>query len=111
MQELHRQLPDSLIFQGIFFSLSGPTLLYLTENVNATVGQVSSMFTGRSAGYFVGSIIFGMIKNRYKTHKPLTVIGEFYFCAFGFTKVNTESLLKYKKYAPCNHEFIDLPPS
>ena len=96
MQELHGQLPDSIIFQGIFFSLSGPTLLYLTENVNATVGQVSSMFTGRSAGFFVGTIIFGIIKNRYKTHKPLTVIGEFYFSGLDVTKVNTESLLKYE---------------
>ena len=57
-------------------SLSGPTLLYLAGNVNASVGQVSSMFTGRSAGFFCGTVLFGIVKNRFKSHKPLTIIGE-----------------------------------
>ena len=76
---------ERFLFQGIFFSLSGPTLLYLADNVNATVTQVSSMFTGRSVGFFVGNIIFGVIKNRYKNHKPLTIIGELSVVIFFIT--------------------------
>lgn len=57
-------------------SLSGPTLLYLVDNVNGTVSQVSAMFTGRSAGFFVGTILFGLVKKRWPKYKPLTTIGK-----------------------------------
>ncbi|XP_076818627.1 sodium-dependent glucose transporter 1A-like [Clavelina lepadiformis] len=62
------------IGHGLFMSLSGPTLLYLVDNVNGTVSQVSAMFTGRSAGFFVGTILFGLVKKRWPKYKPLTTI-------------------------------------
>lgn len=63
-------------FKGLFQSLSGPTLLYLADNVGATVGEVSAVFTGRSAGFFVGSFAYAMIVMRYRTFKPLLTVGE-----------------------------------
>ena len=61
--------------QGLFNSLSGPTLLYLTENVNSDVSSVSYVFTGRAAGFFVGSVGCGLLIRGYSNYKPLLTVG------------------------------------
>nr|XP_039267013.1 sodium-dependent glucose transporter 1C-like isoform X1 [Styela clava] len=63
------------IGHGLFISITGPTLLYLADNVNAEVRQVSSMFTGRSAGILVGSAVFSAVVSKWTKFKPLLSLG------------------------------------
>jgi len=60
--------------------MSGPTLLYLADNVGATVGQVSLTFTGRSIGLFVGSLAYGFIMNKFKNFKAFLACGKQFCC-------------------------------
>lgn len=50
------------IFQGAYSALSGPTLLYIANNVGSSVYKISTMFTGRSIGTLVGAILGGVTK-------------------------------------------------
>jgi len=63
------------IGSGLFSSLSGSTLLYLTDNVGSTVDAVSYVFTGRAAGNLIGSVFCGLLIKYYKKYKPLLTIG------------------------------------
>ncbi|XP_039268619.1 sodium-dependent glucose transporter 1A-like isoform X2 [Styela clava] len=51
------------IGMGVFTSISGPTLLYLADNVGASVSKISTLFSGRSIGILFGSILGGVVKN------------------------------------------------
>ncbi|XP_054841845.1 sodium-dependent glucose transporter 1 [Eublepharis macularius] len=46
---------------GMAIAVLGPTFQDLAENVNRTVSQISYIFVGRSAGYFGGSLIGGLL--------------------------------------------------
>jgi len=43
------------VAMGIFFSITGPTLPTLAENVHSTVTTVSWVFAGRSVGFYIGA--------------------------------------------------------
>ncbi|ESN99799.1 hypothetical protein HELRODRAFT_83935, partial [Helobdella robusta] len=46
---------------GACISIPGPTLKVLTDNINGTLSKTTLIFTGRSFGYIVGSIIGGVL--------------------------------------------------
>lgn len=53
---------EPFLLQGIYSSLSGPTLLYLADNVSVSVTAISTVFTARSVGILLGGILGGVIK-------------------------------------------------
>ena len=59
------------VAMGIFFSITGPTLPTLAENVHSTVTTVSWVFAGRSIGFYIGAFAPYFL-NRY-FHPMLTL--------------------------------------
>lgn len=56
---------------GATIASLGPTLLYLSENTGATVASLGLLFTLRSGGYLVGSLIGGRLYDRLPGHRLL----------------------------------------
>ncbi|KAK3608535.1 hypothetical protein CHS0354_010394 [Potamilus streckersoni] len=54
-------LSFSFFVLGLCISIPGPTLLDLGERVHADTGPMTLVFTGRSLGYLVGSILGGVL--------------------------------------------------
>jgi len=86
--------------------MSGPTLLYLSDNVGATVGQVSLTFTGRSIGQFIGSLAYGFIMNKFKNFKAFLACGKYLISNF-----NSISLFLPLYYHLERHEWSAVPIS
>lgn len=63
------------IGHGLFISITGPTLLFLADNVNSEVTQVSAIFSGRSAGILVGSAVYSAVVNRFPKFRPFLSLG------------------------------------
>nr|XP_039251241.1 sodium-dependent glucose transporter 1-like [Styela clava] len=62
--------------QGMYLSISGPTLLYLADHFNVDVSEISIMFTLRSSGAVVGAVSYGVIMNRFSgKFNPLHAFG------------------------------------
>ena len=53
-----------MCYQGLILALPGPTLLDLRAQTNTSTEEISTIFTGRSLGYLVGSILGGMMFDR-----------------------------------------------
>jgi len=49
---------------GLIGSLLGPTLTALAQNTNVRLDQISILFTGRSLGYLLGSLLGGRLYDR-----------------------------------------------
>lgn len=60
-----------LLLGAVVASL-GPTLLALSQNVGATVGAISILFTTRSFGYLSGSMLGGWLYDRFHGHRVLS---------------------------------------
>jgi len=60
---------------GLFCSLSGPTLLYLANNVSSSVDAVSYILSSRAVGNLIGAIFGGFLIRYCKKYKPLVTIG------------------------------------
>ncbi len=58
---------------GIAFSVLGPTLPHLAEQVAVSIGSVSILFVGNSVGYLIGSYLAGPIFDQWKGHPVLAV--------------------------------------
>lgn len=64
------------IGMGIFNSITGPTLLFLADNVQSSVRTLSTMFAGRSVGVLVGAVLGGSISRCVKPNfRHMFVIG------------------------------------
>lgn len=63
------------IGHGLFISITGPTLLFLADNVDSEVRQVSLIFSGRSLGILVGSAVFSAVVSKWTKFKPLLSLG------------------------------------
>ena len=72
--------------QGVILSLLGPTLLDLSCNVNSSLQSVVYVFTSRSIGYVVGSIVSGVVFDRFDANLllaialPCTALGKLCVC-------------------------------
>ena len=58
-------LENIICFQGLCIAIPGPTLLDLQQSTGADTSQISRIFTGRSVGYLVGSIIGGFLFDQF----------------------------------------------
>lgn len=58
---------------GIAFSVLGPTLPHLAEQVSVSIGSISILFVGNSLGYLVGSYLGGPIFDHWRGHLVLAV--------------------------------------
>jgi fucose permease len=76
---------------GLTTAALGPTLRSLAENTQATLGEISFLFTARSLGYLFGSLIGGRLYDRIPGHPvmALMIIG----VAIGLALIPTASLL------------------
>ena len=61
------------IVLGLTAASLGPTLTDLAENTRSTLGQISILFTARSLGYLLGSVLAGRLYDRLPGHKVMTV--------------------------------------
>jgi len=53
---------------GMVLASLGPTLPYLADNLKTSLGQISFLFTGRSLGYLIGSLVGGRLYDRLPGH-------------------------------------------
>ena len=58
---------------GIAFSVLGPTLPHLAEQVATSIGSISILFVGNSVGYLVGSYLAGPVFDHWKGHPMLAM--------------------------------------
>jgi len=58
----------AFISLGMVAASLGPTLPWLAENTKTQLGQISLLFTARSVGYFLGSIMGGRLYDRIPGH-------------------------------------------
>jgi FHS family Na+ dependent glucose MFS transporter 1 len=58
----------AFIALGMVAASLGPTLPWLADNTKTQLGQISLLFTARSAGYFLGSIMGGRLYDRVPGH-------------------------------------------
>ncbi len=58
---------------GIAFSVLGPTLPHLAEQVSASIGSISILFVGNSLGYLIGSYLAGPVFDHWKGHLVLAI--------------------------------------
>ena len=50
--------------QGLCYAIPGPTLLDLQLQTKVDLEEISSIFTGRSFGYLIGSLVGGFMFDR-----------------------------------------------
>ena len=65
-------LIKTFAFKGISIAMLGPSLLDLKEQVNASFKGISTIFTVRSVGYLLGSIVAGWLFDRWNGYIVLT---------------------------------------
>ena len=58
---------------GLTSASLGPTLTGLAENTRAQLSQVSVLFTARSLGYLLGSLLAGRVYDRLPGHRVMAV--------------------------------------
>jgi MFS transporter, FHS family, Na+ dependent glucose transporter 1 len=59
---------------GMVGAALGPTLPGLAENTGSTLGQISYLFTSRSLGYLLGSVIGGRMYDRVSGHRLMAFV-------------------------------------
>jgi MFS transporter, FHS family, Na+ dependent glucose transporter 1 len=60
------------IILGLTAASLGPTLTDLAANTRSTLGQISFLFTARSLGYMLGSVLAGRLYDRLPGHLLMT---------------------------------------
>ena len=58
----------SFISLGLTTASLGPALPYLAQNTNSGISEISILFTAKSGGYLIGSIIGGRLYDRLQGH-------------------------------------------
>ncbi len=64
----------AFIALGMVAASLGPTLPWLADNTKTQLGQISLLFTARSVGYFVGSLMGGRLYDRVPGHLLFAVM-------------------------------------
>jgi MFS transporter, FHS family, Na+ dependent glucose transporter 1 len=59
---------------GMVGAALGPTLPGLAEKTGSTLGQISYLFTSRSLGYLLGSVIGGRLYDRLPGHRLMALV-------------------------------------
>lgn len=60
-------------FQGLCLEITGPTLIDLKIRTNSNYESVASAVSGRSAGYFIGSALGGLLVDTLGHYSDLIV--------------------------------------
>lgn len=63
----------AFIFLGLLAAAMGPTLTALAEQTRSAINQISFLFTFRSLGYLMGSLLAGRIYDRLSGHVIMAV--------------------------------------
>lgn len=61
------------IYVGIASAVLGPSLLYLVDQTNSSLTELSIIFPVRAGSYMIGSWLAGLLFDRYRGHKLLTI--------------------------------------
>ena len=64
---------ESFLALGISIAMLGPSLLDLKDQVNSSFQGVSTIFTARSVGYLLGSVVAGWLFDRWNGYLVLAV--------------------------------------
>ena len=64
---------STFVALGMALSVLGPTLPALAEQTGAELGEISFLFTARSLGYIVGSLLGGRLLDRLRGHPVLAL--------------------------------------
>ncbi len=65
---------------GMLLASLGPSLPYLAEELQASLGQISYLIVGRSLGYLIGTLFAGRFYDRLPGHQ---VLGGVFLCMAG----------------------------
>lgn len=60
-------------YVGMVSAVLGPALLYLVDQTNSSLTELSFIFPARAGSYMIGSWLAGLLFDRYRGHKLLTV--------------------------------------
>ncbi len=63
-----------MIYIGMSSAVLGPSLLKLVEQTNSSLGFLSNIFPARAFSYLAGSWLAGILFDKYRGHKLLTII-------------------------------------
>lgn len=76
MRELKRTSTYCLMFiaAGMISGILGPSLVYLADLANASVAEISILFTVRAAGNMLGSLMSGRMLDRMSGHQFLVAM-------------------------------------
>eukprot|EP00484_Ammonia_sp_Unknown_P028014 CAMPEP_0197047412 /NCGR_PEP_ID=MMETSP1384-20130603/22924_1 /TAXON_ID=29189 /ORGANISM="Ammonia sp." /LENGTH=600 /DNA_ID=CAMNT_0042479327 /DNA_START=96 /DNA_END=1898 /DNA_ORIENTATION=- len=58
----------SFVGLGLFMGAPGPILKQLEQQTNSTLAAVSFVFSARAIGYIIGSIVFGLLSDKYASY-------------------------------------------
>lgn len=61
--------------QGMYLSIPGPTLLFLTEIFSVDVSRISVMFILRSLGMIIGALGYSLVMYKFNKFNPLLACG------------------------------------
>jgi len=54
---------STCLLQGLCIAILGPTLLDLQQRTHTDINEISKVFTVRSVGYLIGSVVGGLLFN------------------------------------------------
>ena len=60
-------------YVGMASAVLGPALLYLVDQTNSSLAELSFIFPARAGSYMLGSWLAGLLFDRYRGHKLLTI--------------------------------------
>ena len=64
----------AFLAMGVSMASLGPTLPGLAENTRATLGTISILFTARSVGGLLGSVIGGQVYDKFRGHLVMALV-------------------------------------
>lgn len=74
-------------------SAVGPVLPSLAEQTNSSLGSISFLFTARSFGYMIGSLVAGRLFDRYSGHPVVAVALVVIALSFALIPISTALIL------------------
>ena len=91
MQEMPRTIIYWLMFiaVGLISGVLGPSLIYLSTLVQASVAEISVVFTARAMGNMLGAVIAGRMYDRVRGHSYLVLMLLLAFCSMWLVPYST----------------------
>jgi FHS family Na+ dependent glucose MFS transporter 1 len=80
----------AFIALGLASACLGPTLSGLAENTHSSLSAISFLFTARSGGYLLGSLLAGWLYDRYRGHPLMSIALVFVALALFFVPLTPQ---------------------